>query len=75
MLTRDRFNHRVLVCCREVKPRDSVASRLQRYAEGDTSQDTSRRGSESGGGATDTESQASSFAAWGDDPDVRDKAR
>lgn len=54
-----------------------MANRLKRYAEGDTSQDTSRQESESGSVAdgTDAESQVSSLAAWGDDPEVKDKVR
>ena len=60
-----------------MKPRDTVANRLKRYAEGDTSQGTSRQASEAGSvqDNTDTESQLSSLAAWGDDLEVQDKVR
>ena len=66
-----------LFCCREVKPRDTVVNRLKRYAEGDTSQDTSQQASETGSvqDTTDAESQMSDLAAWGEDPEVQDKVR
>ena len=60
-----------------MKPKDTVANRLKRYAEGDTSQDTSQQASETGSvqDTTDAESQMSDLVAWGEDPEVQDKVR
>ena len=59
-----------------MKPRDTVANRLRHYAQGDTSEDTSRQASEAASiqDTSDTESQvSSSLGAWGEDPEVKDK--